>query len=74
MLISYYKSGENMETAEKTGSRVDSAVDVLSGKLKDLLAKKGNVVIQFENDCIVAAAAKDAVAFLLSSRNRANLQ
>ena len=47
-----------METAEKTGSRVDSAVDVLSGKLKDLLAKKGNVVIQVESDCIIAEAAR----------------
>ena len=47
-----------METTEKTTSRVDSAGDVLSGKLKDLLAKKGNVVIQVESDCIIAAAAK----------------
>ena len=29
-----------METTEKTTSRVDSAVDVLSGKLKDILAQK----------------------------------
>ena len=29
-----------METTEKTTSRVDSADDVLYGKLKDLLAKK----------------------------------
>lgn len=47
-----------METTEKTTSRVDSAGDVLSGKLKDLLAKKENVVIQVESDCIVAAAAR----------------
>ena len=47
-----------METTEKTTSRVDSAGDVLSGKLKDLLAKKGNVVIQVESDCIIAAAAR----------------
>ena len=47
-----------METTEKTTSRVDSAGDVLSGKLKDLLAKKGNVVIQVEIDCIIAAAAR----------------
>ena len=47
-----------METAKKTTSRVDSAGDVLSGKLKDLLAKKENVVIQVESDCIVAAAAR----------------
>ena len=40
MLINYYNSGGNMETAEKTTSRVASAGDVLSGKLKDLLAKK----------------------------------
>ena len=46
-----------METAEKTTSRVDSAGDVLSGKLKDLLAKKENMVIQVESDCIVSAAA-----------------
>ena len=47
-----------METAEKkTTSRVDSAGDVLSGKLKDHLAKKWNVVIQVQCDCIVAAAA-----------------
>ena len=30
-----------METTEKTTSRFDSAGHVLSGKLKDLLAKKG---------------------------------
>ena len=47
-----------METPEKTTSHVDSAGDVLSGKLKDLLAKKGNVVIQVESDCIIAAAAR----------------
>ena len=47
-----------MGTTEKTTSRVDSAGDVLSGKLKDLLAKKGNVVIQVEIDCIIAAAAR----------------
>ena len=29
-----------MEIAEKSNSRVDSAVDVLSGKLKDILAQK----------------------------------
>ena len=47
-----------METTEKTTSRVDSAGDVLSGKLKDLLTKKENVVIQVESDCIIAAAAR----------------
>ena len=47
-----------METAEKTTSRVDSSGDVLSGKLKDLLVKKENVVIQVERDCIVSAAAR----------------
>ncbi len=47
-----------METVEKTTSRVDSAGDVLSGKLKDLLAKKEKLVIQVESDCIVAAAAR----------------
>ena len=47
-----------METTEKTTSRVDSAGDVLSGKLKDLFAKKENVVIQVESDCIIAAAAR----------------
>ena len=47
-----------METTEKTTSRVDSAGDVLSGKLKDLLAKKENMVIQVESDCIIAAAAR----------------
>ena len=35
-----------------------SAGDILSGKLKDLLAQKENVVIQVESDCIVAAAAR----------------
>ena len=50
-----------METAEKTTSRVDSAGDVLSGKLKDLLAKKEKVVIQVESDCIVAVAARKCV-------------
>ena len=47
-----------METTEKTTSRVDSAGDILSGKLKDLLTKKENVVIQVESDCIIAAAAR----------------
>ena len=47
-----------METVEKTTSRVDSAGDVLSGKLKDLLAKKEKVVVQVESDCIIAAAAR----------------
>ena len=47
-----------METTEKTTSRVDSAGDILSGKLKDLLAKKENVVIQVEIDCIISAAAR----------------
>ena len=47
-----------METTEKTTSRVDQAGDVLSGKLKDLLAKKEKVVIQVESDCIVAEAAR----------------
>ena len=47
-----------METTEKTTSRVDSAGDVLSGKLKDLLAKKGNVVIQVKSDCIITVAAR----------------
>ena len=47
-----------METAEKTTSRVDSSGDVLSGKLKDLLVKKENVVIHVESDCIVSSAAR----------------
>ena len=47
-----------METTEKITSRVDSTGDVLSGKLKDLLAKKEKVVIQVESDCIVAEAAR----------------
>jgi len=32
-----------MEIAETSKSRVDSAVDVLSGKLKDILHKKKKV-------------------------------
>ena len=47
-----------METTEKTTSRVDSAGDVLSGKLKDLLAKKEKVVTQVESDCTIAVAAR----------------
>jgi len=47
-----------MEIAEKSNSRVDSAVDVLSGKLKDILAQKGKGVIQVDSDCIVVEAAK----------------
>ena len=47
-----------METTKKTTSRVDWAGDVLSDKLKDLLAKKENVVIQVESDCIIVAAAR----------------
>ena len=31
-----------MEIAEKSTSRVDSAVDVLSGKLIDIMAQKEN--------------------------------
>ena len=47
-----------MEIAEKSTSRVDSAVDVLSGKLKDILAQKEKGVIQVDSDCIVVEAAK----------------
>jgi len=47
-----------MEIAEKSNSRVDSAVDVLSGKLKDILAQKEKGVIQVDSDCIVVEAAK----------------
>ena len=38
--------------------RVDSAVDVLSGKLKDILAQKEKGVIQVDSDCIVVEVAK----------------
>ena len=54
-----------MGNAEKTTSRVDSAGDVLSGKLKDLLAKKENVVIQVESDYIIAVTAKKCVTIKL---------
>ena len=47
-----------MEIAEKSNSRVDSAVDVLSGKLKDILAQKEKGVIQVDSDCIVVEAAR----------------
>ena len=47
-----------MEIAEKSISRVDSAVDVLSGKLKDILAQKEKGVIQVDSDCIVVEAAR----------------
>ena len=47
-----------MGTTEKTTSRVDSGGDVLSGKLKDLLAKKEKVVTQVESDCTIAVAAR----------------
>ena len=47
-----------MDTAKETTSRVDSAGDVLSDKLNDLLAKKEKVVSQVECDCIVAEAAR----------------
>jgi len=47
-----------MEIEEKSNSRVDSAVDVLSGKLKDILAQKEKGVIQVDSDCIVVEAAK----------------
>ena len=47
-----------MDTADKSTSRVDSAGDDLSGKLKDLLAQKEKGVIQVDSDCIVAAAAR----------------
>ena len=47
-----------MDTADKSTSRVDSASDVLLGKLKDLLAQKEKGVIQVDSDCIVAAAAR----------------
>ena len=43
---------------EKSPSCVDSAVDVLSGKLKDILAQKGKGVIQVDSDCIVVEAAR----------------
>ena len=47
-----------MEISEKSKSRVDSAVDVLSGKLKDILAQKEKGVIQVDSDCIVVEAAR----------------
>ncbi|MBT3716878.1 MAG: hypothetical protein HOF14_05645 [Deltaproteobacteria bacterium] len=47
-----------MEIAETSKSRVDSAVDVLSGKLKDILAQKEKGVIQVDSDCIVVEAAR----------------
>ena len=47
-----------MEIADKSTSRVDSAVDVLSGKLKDILAQKEKGVTQVDSDCIVVEAAK----------------
>ena len=47
-----------METAEKITSRVYYGGDVLSGKLKDLLAKKEKVVTQVESDCTIAVAAR----------------
>ena len=47
-----------MEIAEKSTSRVESTVDVLSGKLKDILAQKEKGVIQVDSDCIVVEAAK----------------
>jgi hypothetical protein len=55
-----------METTEKTTSRVDSAGDVLSGKLKDLLTKKENVVIQVESDCIIAESTREVVFSVIS--------
>ena len=36
-----------MEITETFTSRVDSAVDVLSGKLKDILAQKENPVVTY---------------------------
>ncbi|MBS1254341.1 MAG: Hypoxic response protein 1 [Deltaproteobacteria bacterium] len=47
-----------MQTAEISASRVDSAADVLSGKLKDILDQKENRVIQVEVDCTVSVAAR----------------
>ena len=47
-----------MEIAETSKFRVDSAVDVLSGKLKDILAQKEKGVIQVDSDCIVVEAAR----------------
>ena len=47
-----------MEIAEKSTSRVDSAVDVLSGKLKDILVQKEKGVIQVDSDCILVEAAR----------------
>ncbi|MBC8258923.1 MAG: CBS domain-containing protein [SAR324 cluster bacterium] len=47
-----------MDTEGNTASRVDSAAEVLSGKLKDLLAQKDKGVIQLESDSKVVAAAR----------------
>ena len=47
-----------MEIAETSKFRVDSALDVLSGKLKDILAQKEKGVIQVDSDCIVVEAAR----------------
>ena len=43
---------------EKSPSCVDSAVDVLSGKLKDILEQKEKGVIHLDCDCIVVEAAR----------------
>ena len=47
-----------MDIVEKSTSPVDSAVDVLSGKLKDILVQKEKGVFQVDSDCILVEAAK----------------
>lgn len=47
-----------MENAENSISSFDSAVDVLSGKLRDILARKEKELIQIDSECTVAEAAR----------------
>ena len=47
-----------MQATENTATRVDSAADVLSGKLKDILDNKEKGVIQVDSDCLVVVAAR----------------
>ena len=58
MLMDIFNQGEHIQPMEKTGSRIDSSLDVLSGKLTDILVHSTVGVIQIDVDCNVFEAAK----------------
>ena len=58
MLMDIFNQGEHIQPMEKTGSRTDSPLGDLSGKLTDILVHNTVGVIQIDVDCNVFEAAK----------------